>query len=94
MEVEIIVLDTATTKVEFLKVFLYDLPLLNKLIPLISMHFDIQVAMFKVSSNKINEKIRQLRVRHKSIRNLLLMVLFLLTLSSQKETLRIHLSKG
>ena len=40
MEVEIIVLDTATSEDEFLKNLLCDLPLLNKLIPPILMHCD------------------------------------------------------
>ena len=33
------------------------------------MHCDNQVAISKVTSKKINEKRRHLRVRHKSIRN-------------------------
>ena len=71
MEAEIIVLDTATSKAEFLKNLLCDLSLLNKSIPHISMHCDSQVAISKVTSKKINEKIRYLRVRYKYIRNLI-----------------------
>ena len=69
MEVEIIALDTATIEAEFIKKFLYDLPLLNKPIPPISMHCDSQAAISKVSSKNFNKKRRHLRVRHKSIRN-------------------------
>jgi len=71
METEIIALDTATSEAEFLKNLLCDLPLLNKLIPLIPMHCDSQVTISKVTSKNFNEKRRHLRVRHKSIRNLL-----------------------
>jgi len=45
-----------TSVVEFLKNFLFDLPLLNKPIPPMSMHYDSQVAISKVTSKKINEK--------------------------------------
>jgi len=71
IEVEIIALDTTTSEVEFLKNLLYYLPLLNKPIPSISMHCDSQVTIAKVNSKNFNEKRRHLRVRHKSIRNLI-----------------------
>ena len=71
MEAEIIALDTATSEAEFLKNLLCDLPLLNKPIPPIPMHCDSQVAISKVTSKNFNEKRRHLRVRHKSIRNLI-----------------------
>jgi len=35
------------------------------------MHYDSQIAISKVSSKKFNENIRHMRVRHKSIRNLI-----------------------
>jgi len=44
---------------------------LNKPIPLIPMHCDNQVAISKVTSKNFNEKRRHLRVRHKSIKNLI-----------------------
>jgi len=47
------------------------LPLLNKPIPPIPVHRDTQVAIYKVTSKNFNEKRRHLRVRHKSIRNLI-----------------------
>jgi len=58
LEVEIIILDTIIIEAEFLKNFLYDFSLLNNHIS-------------QVSSKKINEKKRHLRVKHKSIRNLI-----------------------
>jgi len=71
MEAEIIALDTATSEGEFLKNLLCDLPLLNKPIPQIPMHCDNQVDISKVTCKNFNEKRRHLRVRYKSIRNLI-----------------------
>nr|KYP53479.1 hypothetical protein KK1_024617 [Cajanus cajan] len=71
MEAEIIALDIASSEVKFLKKLLYDVHLLNKPIPPISMHCDSQVAIAKVTSKKFNEKRKHLRIRHKSIRNLI-----------------------
>ena len=71
MEAKIIALDTATSEVEFLKNLLCDLPLLNKPIPQIPMHCDNQVDISKVTCKNFNEKRRHLRVRYKSIRNLI-----------------------
>ena len=71
MEAEIIALDIATSEAEFLKNLLCDLPLFNKPIPQIPMHCDSQVVISKVTNKNFNEKIRHLRVRHKSIINLI-----------------------
>ena len=71
MEAKIIVLDINTSEAEFLKNLLCDLSLLNKSIPLISMHCDSQVVISKVTSKNFNEKKRHLRVRHKFIKNLI-----------------------
>ena len=71
MEAEIIALDTATAEAKFIKNFPYDLPLLNKHIPPISVHCDSQTVISKVFSKNFNEKRRHLRVSHKSIRNLI-----------------------
>jgi len=71
MEAKIIALDAATSETKFLKNLLCDLPLLNKSILLILMHCDSQVVISRVTSKDFNEKKRHLRVRHKSIRNLI-----------------------
>ena len=94
MDVEIIALDTATSEAEFLKNLLCDLPLLNKLIPPISMHCDSQVAIAKVNSKNFNEKRRHLRVRHKSIRNLISHVVISLDLVRSKNNFVDPLTKG
>ena len=44
------------SEAEFLKNLLCDLSLLNKSIPLISMHCDSQVVISKVTSKNFNEK--------------------------------------
>jgi len=54
-------LDIATSEAEFLKNLLCDLSLLNKLIPLISVHCDSQVSISKVTSKNFNEKRRHLK---------------------------------
>ena len=53
MEVEIIILDTTTSETEFLKNLLFDLPLLNKPIPSISMHCNSQVVISTITSKKV-----------------------------------------
>ena len=58
-------------RLSFFKKKLCDLPLLNKPIPPIPMHCDSRVVISKVTSKNFNEKRRHLRVRHKSIRNLI-----------------------
>jgi len=71
MKTKIIALDAATSEVEFLKNLLCDFSLLNKPILPILMHCDSKVAISKVTKKNFNEKRRQLRVRHKSIKNLI-----------------------
>jgi len=94
MEAKIIALDTTTSEAEFLKNLLCDLPLLNKLVHSISMHFDSQVAISKVTSKNFSEKRRHLRVRHKSIRNLISHGVISLDFFRSEIILRIHLQKG
>ena len=71
IEAKTIALDNATSEADFLKNLLCDLSLLNKPIPPISVHCDSQVVISKVTRKNFNEKRRHLRVRHKSIRNLI-----------------------
>nr|KYP71444.1 Retrovirus-related Pol polyprotein from transposon TNT 1-94 [Cajanus cajan] len=94
MEAEIIALDTASSEAEFLKNLLYDLPLLNKPIPPISMHCDSQVVIAKVTSKNFNEKRRHLRIRHKSIRNLITHGVISIDFIRSKNNLADPLTKG
>nr|KYP73871.1 Retrovirus-related Pol polyprotein from transposon TNT 1-94 [Cajanus cajan] len=94
MEAEIIALDTTSSETGFLKNLLYDLPLLNKPIPPISMHCDSQVAIAKVTSKNFNEKRRHLRIRHKSIRNLITHCIISVDFIRFKSNLADPLTKG
>jgi hypothetical protein len=56
MEVELTALDTAGSKVEWLRDLLMNLPVVEKLIPTISMNCDNQTVITKVNSSKDNIK--------------------------------------
>ena len=94
MEAKIIVLDIATSETESLKILLCNLSLLNKPIPPIPMHCDSQVAISKVTSKNFNEKRRHLRVRHKSIRNLISHGVISLDFVRSKNNIADPLTKG
>jgi len=95
MEAEIIALDTATSEVEFLKNLLCDLPLFNKPIPPISMHIVIVKLLYlKLLAKNFNEKIRHLRVRHKSIRYLISHGIISLDFVRSKNNIVDPLTKG
>jgi len=68
MEAKILIVNSIVVEVNFY--YLFVLPLLNKLIPLISVHCDSQVSIYKVSCKTFNAKKRHIWVRHKFIRNL------------------------
>lgn len=55
MEIENNVLDITIVETKFLKKNLYDLPISNKSIPYISLYFDYQVVIYKVSSKNLNK---------------------------------------
>ena len=94
MKAKIIALDTATSEAEFLKNLLCDLPFLNKPIPPIPMHCDSQVVISKVTSKNFNEKRRHLRVRHKSIRNLISHYVIFLDFVRSENNITDLLTKG
>jgi fructose-1,6-bisphosphatase/inositol monophosphatase family enzyme len=71
MEIEIIVLDTATIDVEWLRDLLMDLPIHGKPTPAILMNCDNQTVIVKVNISKDNMKSsRHVKRRLKSIRKL------------------------
>jgi transposase-like protein len=71
MEAELVALDTAGTEAEWLHDFLLDLPVVEKLIPAISMNCDNQTVITKVNSSRNNMKsTRHVKRRLKSVRNL------------------------
>jgi len=71
MEEELAALDTATVEAEWLRELLMDLPVVEKLVPAISMNCDNQTVIIKVNSSKDNLKTtRHVKRRLKSVRKL------------------------
>jgi hypothetical protein len=71
MEAELAALDTAGAKAEWLRDLLMDLPVVEKLIPAISMNCDNQIVITKVNSSRNNMKsTRHVKRRLKSVRKL------------------------
>ena len=71
MEAELTALDTAGSEAEWLRDLLMDLPVVEKLIPAISMNCDNQTVITKVNSSKDNIKsTRHVKRRLKSVRKL------------------------
>lgn len=91
MEAKILIVNTIV--VEEIFYYLYDLTLLNKFIHLISMHCDHQFPISKVSSKNIIEKRRELIVRQKSIRNLIIYGINFLDFVRSKNILWIRILK-
>jgi hypothetical protein len=56
MEVELVALDTATMKADWLRELLMDLPIIEKPLPAILMNYDNQTVIVKVDSSKDNMK--------------------------------------
>ena len=71
MEAKLTALDTAGSEAEWLRDLLMDLPVVEKLIPTISMNCDNQTMITKVNSSKNNMKsTRHVKRRLKSVRKL------------------------
>jgi hypothetical protein len=71
MEAELAALDTATIEAEWLRELLLDLPIVEKMIPVILMNCDNQTVIVKVNSSKDNMKSsRHVKRRLKSVRKL------------------------
>jgi hypothetical protein len=71
MEAELTALDTAGSEAEWLRDLLMDLPVVEKLIPAISINCDNQTMITKVNNSKNNMKsTRHVKRRLKSVRKL------------------------
>jgi hypothetical protein len=71
MEAELTALDTALVEAEWLHELLMDVPVVEKLVPAISMNCDNQTVIIKINSSKDNMKSTRLIKRHlKSIMKL------------------------
>ena len=69
MEAELIALDTAGAEAEWLRELLMDLPVVEKLVPAISMNCDNQTVITKVNSSKDNMKsTRHVKQRLKTVK--------------------------
>ena len=71
MEAEFINLDLTCTEAEWIRNLLINLPLSDNIIPAISIHCDNEAAIAKAKNANLNEKIRHIRIRHNSIKQLL-----------------------
>jgi hypothetical protein len=56
MELELTTLDTASVEAEWLRELLMDLPVVEKLVPTISMNCNNQTVIIKINSSKDNMK--------------------------------------
>jgi hypothetical protein len=71
MEVELVALESATTKAEWPKELLMDLPMVDKPVPAIILHCDNQSMITIVGNAKENAKFsRHVKQRIKSVRHL------------------------
>lgn len=71
MEVELVALESATTKAEWLKELLMDLSMVDKSVPAILLHCDNQSVITIVGNAKENAKFsRHVKRRIKSVRHL------------------------
>ena len=72
MESEFIALDLVGQEVEWLRSLMVDIPLWGRPSPPISIHCDSQVAIGVSKSSVYNGKKRHIRIRHESVRHLIL----------------------
>ena len=71
MESEFIALDKAAEEAEWLRNFLEDIPIWEKPVSAIRIHYDSQSAIARAQNNLYNGKSRHIRRRHKTIRQLI-----------------------
>ena len=71
MESEFIALDKAAEEAEWLRNFLEDIPMWEKPVPALRIHYDSQSAIARALNTLYNGKSRHIRRRHKTIRHLI-----------------------
>ena len=94
MEFEFIALDLAAEEVDWLRNFLEDIPMWQKLVPAISIHYDCQSTIERGQSHMYNGKSRHVRRRHRFVRELLANGIISLDYVRFKDTLMDLLMKG
>ena len=88
-------LDTTVTEADWLKGLLSEIPLMMKPIPSISVHCDNQTTIAQIRSSKYNQKQkRHVRIRLKSIRELVSLGVVSLDFVSSKDNIVDPLTKG
>ena len=70
--IKIIALDKSREEAEWLQQFLEDIPLWSKAVPVICIHCDNQVAIFRAQNFIYNGKSRHIHRRHNTVKQLLL----------------------
>ncbi|KAB2634313.1 DNA polymerase zeta catalytic subunit-like [Pyrus ussuriensis x Pyrus communis] len=94
MESEFIALDTAADEAEWLKHFLEDIPLWPKPVTAICIHCDSMTAQGRAKNAEYNGKLRHIRRRHKTIRQLLKNGTISINYIKSKENITDPLTKG
>ena len=64
-------LEKACTEAEWLRNFLIDILFCKRSAPSVSIHYDNQVTIVRAKNKIYNEKSRHIRLRHKSVKQLL-----------------------
>ena len=95
MEVELVALKLAGSEAKWLKVFLFELFVVEKSIPAMLIYCDIQATLAKVKSKNHNSKSsRHNELRYKILRNLNTIRTITLSYVTSKKNLTDHLKKG
>jgi len=95
MEAELTALDTATVEAEWLCELLMDLPVVEKLVPVILMNCDNQTVIVKVNSAKDNANLsRHVKRRLKSVRKLRNSGVIIVTYTQTDKNLTDPFTKG
>nr|KAJ0222007.1 hypothetical protein LSAT_V11C200060470 [Lactuca sativa] len=94
MESEFVALSATCKEVEWLRNFIYEIPLWPKLISTISIRCDSATTLAKAYSQVYNGKSRHLGVRHSMIRELIMNALISMEFVRTQLNLANHLTKG
>ena len=94
MKSEFIALDKAGEEAEWLRQFLEDIPLWQKLVPAICIHCDNQEAISRAQNVIYNGKFRHIRRRHNTVKKLLSNGIISIDFVSSKDNLVDPLTKG
>lgn len=95
MESELVALDIACIKAEWIKDFLLEIPIVSKPLPAISLHCDNKSVIELVKQTHSNKKMNQhIYVRYKSVRSLLNKEVVSLDFVKSEQNIADQLTKG